>query len=133
MIVASVINELTYKAARSAGAGGQHVNKVATKVTVCFDIKASKGINEREKSLILSKLATKLTKSGVLIMSCGSSRSQHRNKEIVTNRLLGVLKASLKTLPPRKASRRTKASVQKRLDTKKKQSQKKANRKKPLW
>lgn len=133
MNTSKIIKELKFKAIRSSGAGGQHVNKVSSKVEVSFDIIASEGLTEEEKLLLNQKLSSRLTKSGVLRIQCGDSRSQHRNKELVIQRLLDILAAGLHTPKKRKATKPSKASVRKRLENKQKLSMKKASRKKPLW
>ncbi len=75
--------ELSFKAIRSSGAGGQHVNKTSSKVVVQYDIAASNALNEDEKSLLLDKLSGRLTNGGVLILDSSETRSQHKNKELV--------------------------------------------------
>ena len=87
--------ELQYRTARSSGAGGQHVNKVETKVEVIFDISASLGLSEQQKTLIISKLENKLTKEGLLQITSQESRSQLQNKEIADKKLFQLLSASL--------------------------------------
>ncbi|MDY8135035.1 alternative ribosome rescue aminoacyl-tRNA hydrolase ArfB [Aquimarina sp. 2201CG5-10] len=131
MNTAVIIRELKFKAIRSSGAGGQHVNKVSSKVELSFGIDQSKGLTDDEKLLLNQKLKSRLTKTGILLLQCGDSRSQHRNKELVIKRLLEVLKANLHIPKKRKPSKPSKAAIRKRLDNKQRQSLKKANRKKP--
>ncbi|WP_298363335.1 alternative ribosome rescue aminoacyl-tRNA hydrolase ArfB [uncultured Lutibacter sp.] len=126
-----IIHELQFKAVRSSGAGGQHVNKVSSKVELSFNIKASNGLSLEEKVLIQTKLANKISKEKVLTLSCSESRSQHKNKEIVIKRFFELIKKSLKKPKVRKATKPTKSSIQKRLDKKKKLAFKKAFRRKP--
>jgi len=123
--------ELVYKAVKSSGPGGQHVNKTASKVIVQFDIPSSAALSEDERSLLLEKLSSRLTNEGVLIMDSSESRSQHKNKELVTDRLLEVVSSALKKDKPRKKTRPTKASKLKRLHEKKAKSAIKADRRKP--
>ncbi len=127
-----IISELKFKAIRSSGAGGQHVNKVSSKVELSFDIMASLGLTDDEKLLLIQKLSSRLSKSGILLIQCGESRSQHRNKELAIKRLLDTLKANLHIPKKRIATKPSKNSVKKRLDSKQKQATKKINRKKPL-
>ena len=87
--------ELQYRTARSSGAGGQHVNKVETKVEVIFDIASSLGLSEQEKTLIISKIENKLTKEGLLQISSQEARSQLQNKEITDKKLFRLLTDSL--------------------------------------
>ncbi|MEX1383364.1 alternative ribosome rescue aminoacyl-tRNA hydrolase ArfB [Lutibacter sp.] len=127
----SLIKELKFKAVRSSGAGGQHVNKVSSKVELLFDLQNSTEFIEEEKELLIQKLKSKLTKENVLLLSCDESRSQHKNKEIVIKRFLKLIESSLIIPKKRKASKPSKSSVQKRLDKKKKHAYKKAFRRKP--
>lgn len=127
----NLIKELKFKAVRSSGAGGQHVNKVSSKVELFFDLKNSYELTDQERELLLQKLQNKLTKEGILMLQCDESRSQHKNKEIVIKRFLQVIANGLKIPKKRKATKPSKSSIQKRLDKKKKTAFKKAFRRKP--
>ncbi|WP_282079854.1 alternative ribosome rescue aminoacyl-tRNA hydrolase ArfB [Aquimarina algiphila] len=126
-----IINELKFKAVRSSGAGGQHVNKVSSKIELSFDVMASMGLTDDEKLVLTQKLDSRLTKSGILLLQCGESRSQHRNKELVIKRFLDMLKTGLHIPKKRKPTKPSRAAIRKRLDNKQKQALKKANRRKP--
>ncbi|MGI9553068.1 MAG: alternative ribosome rescue aminoacyl-tRNA hydrolase ArfB [Aurantibacter sp.] len=126
-----IIQELKFKAVRSGGAGGQHVNKVSTKVELSFDVLNSKALSDEEKKRIQEKLRSRLTNDGVLTLHADATRSQHKNKELVIKRLLKLLEEAIKVPKKRKKTKPTKASVEKRLKSKKKASEKKANRGKP--
>ena len=123
--------ELSFKAVRSSGAGGQHVNKTSSKVVVTYNIPASAALNEKEKTLLLEKLSSRLTNDGVLILDSSESRSQHNNKEVVIEKLLGVITQGLKKAKPRKKTKPSRASKLKRIKEKKTLSEKKANRQRP--
>lgn len=123
--------ELTFKAVRSSGAGGQHVNKTSSKVVVTYDITSSAALVEEERSQLLNKLSSRLTSEGVLIMDCSESRSQHTNKELVVDKLLEVIIQGLKKKKPRKKTTPSRASKLKRLKEKKAVAEKKANRQPP--
>jgi len=124
-----IIQECTFKAVRSSGAGGQHVNKVSSKIELSFDLLSSKGLSEYEKTLLQRKL--KLSKEGVLLLQCSESRSQHKNKELVIKRFLSLLKNNL-IVPKRRIPTKTpKSVIRKRLKSKKHNAEKKSNRKKP--
>ena len=123
--------ELTFKAVRSSGAGGQHVNKTSSKVVLQYDIPASAALEEEEKSLLLNKLSSRLTNEGVLILDSSDSRSQHKNKELVIEKLLNLIAQGLKKEKPRKKTKPSKASKLKRLRAKKVNTEKKANRQRP--
>ncbi|WP_298264833.1 alternative ribosome rescue aminoacyl-tRNA hydrolase ArfB [uncultured Lutibacter sp.] len=127
----ALIKELKFKAVKSSGAGGQHVNKVSTKVELVFDLQNSSEFTKEEKELLLQKLKNKLTKENSLFLSCDESRSQHKNKELVIQRFLKLIENSLKVPKKRKATKPSKSSIEKRIDKKKKQAYKKAFRRKP--
>ncbi|TDT46193.1 ribosome-associated protein [Maribacter spongiicola] len=126
-----ILTELQFKAIRSSGPGGQHANKVSSKVELSFHIEASAGLTERQKKRVLLKLGNKLSKEGLLILQCDESRSQHKNKELVIKRFLKLLEKSLVVPKARKKSRPTRSSIEKRLKGKKIASLKKQNRCKP--
>ena len=131
MITENLIKELKFKAVRSSGAGGQHVNKVSSKVELIFDLLNSSEFSEDEKELLQKNLKTKLTKEGVLLLQCDESRSQHKNKELVIKRFIEIISNGLKVPKKRKPTKPNRASIQKRLDKKKKHAFKKASRQKP--
>jgi ribosome-associated protein len=126
-----LIQELQYKAVRSSGAGGQNVNKVSSKVVLTFDLNKSMAISDEERELLLLKLTSKLTTENVLILNCDEDRSQLKNKEIVTKRLLEMLKKALIVPKVRKATKIPKAVIRKRINDKKNISEVKKGRKKP--
>jgi ribosome-associated protein len=126
-----LIQELQYKAVRSSGAGGQNVNKVSSKVVLSFDLNASKVFTDEEKELILLKLSSRLTLENILVLNCDEDRSQLKNKEIVTKRLLEMLKKALIVPKTRKATKIPKSVIRKRIKDKKNISEIKNNRKKP--
>ena len=126
-----ILNELQFKAIRSSGPGGQHANKVSSKVELSFQIAASDGLTERQKKRLLLKLGNKLSKESVLILQCDESRSQHKNKDLVIKRFFKLLEKSLIVPKARKKSKPTRSSIEKRLKSKKIASLKKVNRSKP--
>jgi len=128
---ADILPELEFSFSKSSGPGGQHVNKVNTKVGLRFDVSGSKILNEDQKKLLIEKLSKKLTKEGVLVLSSQEARSQLLNKEIVLEKLDKLLQSAFFIKKKRKPTKPTRSSVKKRLDGKKHQSQKKANRQKP--
>ena len=127
----NIIKELTFKAIRSGGAGGQHVNKVSSKVVLFFDISKSENLRDEEKELLTKNLRSRLTKDSILILSCGESRSQHKNKEIVIDRFNTLISNGLKITKKRRLTKPSKSSIRKRLETKKKLGLKKTYRKRP--
>jgi len=131
MNIEVLLTELNFKAVRSSGPGGQHVNKTATKIELSIAIKDSFAFSEGEKETLLKKLKTKISSEGILQLSCGETRSQHRNKAIVIDRLIELLTENLKKRKPRKKTKPSKSSIEKRLKTKKNVALKKTNRKPP--
>ncbi|SFS63315.1 alternative ribosome rescue aminoacyl-tRNA hydrolase ArfB [Lutibacter maritimus] len=128
-----IIHELNFKAVRSSGAGGQHVNKVSSKIELIFDLQNSSELTDDEKILLTKNLQSKLTKENVLLLQCDESRSQHKNKEIVIKRFLELIKNGLKVPKKRKATKPTKSSVEKRIEKKKNIALKKVLRQKPKF
>lgn len=127
----AIRNELTFKAIRSSGAGGQHVNKTASKVELTFDLESSEVLSEEQKELLKINLESRLTKASVLILQCGESRSQHKNKAIVIDRFLEIIRTHLIEDKERIPTKIPRAVKKKRLANKKKKSEKKSNRKPP--
>jgi ribosome-associated protein len=126
-----IITELTYKAVRSSGAGGQNVNKVSSKVVLSFDLRNSQALSDEEKALLETKLATRLTTDAILILNCDEDRSQLKNKSIVTKRFLEMIKNALIIQKPRKATKVPKSVIKKRIKDKKNVSELKQSRKRP--
>ncbi|MDR2273666.1 MAG: aminoacyl-tRNA hydrolase [Sphingobacterium sp.] len=129
MNITGLISELTFKFSRSGGAGGQHVNKVSSKVTLQWDVERSIVFAAEEKALVAAKLSNRINKEGVLQLESDSDRSQIRNREIAIDRFLHLVKDALVPAKPRKKTKIPYTSVLKRLDRKKQQSQLKASRK----
>ena len=123
--------EIIFKAVRSGGPGGQHVNKTASKVEVRFNIKDTQALSEKEKEKLFDKLSTRITSEGILKLSCSETRSQHRNKAIVIDRLFDLIKIKLKNTKLRKKTKPSKNAIEKRLISKKNQALKKVNRRPP--
>lgn len=128
-----IIKELEFKASRSSGAGGQHVNKVSSKVSVMFNIQNSTGLTTEEKEQLQVKLKNRVNKEGQLVLFCEESRSQHKNKELVIDKLFVLIKQGLKQKKPRKATKPSKSSIEKRMQKKKIKSVKKILRSKPKF
>ena len=126
-----ILKEFIFKAIRSSGAGGQHVNKVSSKVVLSFDIPNSEGLNAREKRLLRKSLANRLTSSETLIIACDDSKSQIQNKNKVIERFFNIINKGLIVPKRRIATKPTKGSVKRSKDNKQKRSQVKSMRKKP--
>ncbi|NKI26586.1 aminoacyl-tRNA hydrolase [Arenibacter sp. 6A1] len=126
-----LLQELQFKAVRSSGAGGQNVNKVATKVVLIFDLGASSAFTETEKNRLFRKLAHRLSKDQQLILQSEETRSQHKNKALVIEKFLETIALNLVVPKKRMRTRPTKSSMEKRLKSKKKGALKKLHRRKP--
>lgn len=131
MNVENILKELNFKAIRSSGAGGQHVNKTSSKIELTFDLENSNSLSEDEKTLLKTKLSSKLTNENVLILFCEETRSQHRNKDLAIKRFLALIKENLIRPKRRKKTKPSKGAIKKRLETKQRTSVKKALRKRP--
>ena len=127
-----LIKELDFRAVKSSGPGGQHVNKTASKVELYFDIAASSVLSEVQKERLLKTFSTRITKDQVLILQNGNSRSQHKNKDAVIGKFIDMIKSGTKAPKVRKRTKPGKMAKLKRLRAKKIQSEKKQNRKDPL-
>ncbi|MGJ5642679.1 alternative ribosome rescue aminoacyl-tRNA hydrolase ArfB [Formosa sp. S-31] len=126
-----LISEIQFKAVRSSGAGGQHVNKVASKVELSFNISGSAVLNAIQKERLIHKLKSRLTTDGMLLLQCGESRSQHKNKALVISRFFSILEEGLKVPKRRVATKIPKSVIKKRLKSKRILSEKKVFRRKP--
>ena len=126
-----IVREIGYKAVRSGGPGGQHANKVSSKVVGSLDISGSLALSDIEKLRIRDRLEHRLTTDSELILSCDSSRSQHRTKALVAQRMVTLLKGALKKPRKRIPTKVSKGIKIKRAESKKQHSKKKALRRKP--
>lgn len=123
-----IVDELVFKAVRSSGPGGQHVNKVSTKIEIAFDLESSKALSFTEKERLNQKLRSRISKEGVLLLQCDESRSQLKNKELVVDKLFGLLENALVVRKKRIRTKPTKSAMEKRLRAKKKNAAKKVDR-----
>jgi ribosome-associated protein len=123
--------EVKIQAMRSSGPGGQNVNKVNTKIELRFKIIDSEILNDSEKQILVTKFNNRINKEGELILTSQTERSQVKNKENVFERFYVLIEKALVRVKKRKATKPTKASNQKRIDTKKVNSEKKKLRKVP--
>jgi ribosome-associated protein len=120
--------ELTYRATRSGGPGGQHVNTSSSRVELAWDVGASPSLTDEQRARIQEKLANRINSEGVLLMSSSEQRSQHQNRESVTARFAELVAQALVIPKKRIRTRPSRASREARLDEKKKRSEVKKTR-----
>ena len=121
-------SELQYTASRSSGPGGQHVNKTDSRIQVRWNIPTTSALSDFLKRRVMMVLATRLTDDGDLLLASDSNRSQRRNKDDVTQRLAALVREALVPPKPRRKTKPTRASRQRRLDDKKKRADVKRQR-----
>jgi ribosome-associated protein len=124
----NILKEAIYKAVRSGGSGGQHVNKVATCVQLFFDIHQSEVLDENQKNKLSKSLKNRINVEGVLMLECSESRSQAQNKKMVGDKFFNLLIESFKEKKRRIKTHTPTAIKEKRLKEKKLKSEVKANR-----
>jgi ribosome-associated protein len=123
--------ELELRTSRSAGPGGQNVNKLETRVTVRFDVAGSPSLSDDQRRRIQERLGTRISKAGVLQVSSQRHRTQAANREAAVARLAGLLAAALEPEAERKPTRMPKAAKRRRLEEKRRRGRLKAERTSP--
>jgi ribosome-associated protein len=125
------VSELDFRASRSGGPGGQHVNTSSTRVEVWWDVGASPSLSEAQRQRLLSRLASRLDTAGRLRLLSSTSRSQLRNREDAIERLCQVVAGALAVPKPRKRTRPSRAAKAARVDAKRRRSAVKRDRRRP--
>ncbi|MFL5496837.1 MAG: alternative ribosome rescue aminoacyl-tRNA hydrolase ArfB [Gemmatimonadales bacterium] len=123
--------ELEYRASRSGGPGGQHVNTSSTRIEVWWDVAGSSALTEEQRARLLTRLATRLDSAGRLRLVSSGSRSQLRNREEVTERLRDLVAAALQVPKARKRTRPSRAAKAARLEAKRRRAATKRERRPP--
>lgn len=125
-----LLQELEFRTSRSAGPGGQHVNKTESRVEVLLAIPGSQGLTDEEKDLIIQKLASRINAEGILSIASQKFKSQGANKDDAITRLQDLLVKSLTVKAKRVKTSPSRQAVENRLQDKKMQAERKANRRK---
>ena len=123
--VAIPLSELEWRFGPSGGPGGQHANRAHTRAEVRFDVLNTRSLSETQRARVLARLGD------VVVISADDERSQLRNRRLALDRLRQRLADALRVEPPRRPTRPSKGSVQRRLDAKQRQSQRKRERRRP--
>jgi ribosome-associated protein len=122
------IDELEIRFIRSAGPGGQHVNKTSSQAEVVLDLRNSPSLSEADREWLLTRLAGKLDSAGRIRVTSQAQRSQLQNKTAAIEKLESLLSEAIKRPKKRKKTKPSRASVERRLSTKKRESDKKKAR-----
>ena len=120
--------ELTIRASRSQGPGGQHVNRSSTRVEVTWDARHSPVLTDADRARLETKLATRLDGRGVVRVAASDTRSQSQNRDLALERLAQLLREALVVPRPRRATKPTRSSKEARIETKKRRSTTKKDR-----
>jgi ribosome-associated protein len=121
-------SEVTFTSARSSGPGGQHVNKVSSRITLHFDILASQSLSEAQKQRLLGRLQTRISKDGVLRVVAQKHRSQAANRQAAVARFIELVQAALTPRRPRLSTAKPAGAQEQRLQEKRQRSQQKQQR-----
>ncbi len=122
--------EIEISAIRSQGAGGQNVNKVSTAIHIRFDVRSSSALSDNDKARVLRLRDQRISKEGVIVIKSQRFRSQDKNRSDALEKLAEMIRKALVEKKPRKPTRPSKRSREKRLDEKIKRGRLKETRRK---
>jgi ribosome-associated protein len=122
------VDEIRVEFSRASGPGGQHVNKVETRVSLLFDLGASSVLSDAQRDRLMTRLQSRINKGGVLRVSCDSNRSQAANRVGAHKRLADLIREALKTPKKRVPTKPSRASQRRRMDDKKRRGDLKRGR-----
>ncbi|MCB0621195.1 MAG: aminoacyl-tRNA hydrolase [Saprospiraceae bacterium] len=122
--------EVQFRFSRSQGKGGQHVNKVATRAELLFDLEASQLLSEEQKELLREKWGNRLSQEGILTVGSQEFRSQWQNRQAALLKFHDLLSQAFRPEKKRRATRTPRSAHAKRLDQKRQQAEKKSQRRK---
>lgn len=127
------IREFKFQTSRSSGPGGQHVNKVSSRVELRFNLRGSQLLNDDDKEILYQKLATRISQDGILSIVVQADRSQLRNKQLAIEKFFDLVNKALTPEKERKASKPSRSARERRLKSKRRESEKKARRRDTDW
>jgi ribosome-associated protein len=125
------VAECFFRTSRSGGPGGQHVNKVETRVELLFDVAHSASLTDDQRARIATRLKTRMDADGILSVASSESRSQWQNKQMALEKFVLLLKSALKKRAARRKTTASASSREKRLLTKKRRGEAKRLRRPP--
>jgi ribosome-associated protein len=124
-------SELDVRVSRASGAGGQHVNKTSSRVEIFWNIPGSRALSDEQRTRLLDKLSSRLTTEGSIRVVASDMRSQSRNRDLAEERLVETVRRALIIPRKRRPTKPTRAAKEARLETKKRHSNKKRERRNP--